>query len=334
MTYKPTLIYLTVFASLLAMSFVPVAARVYRWIDTEGRIIYSDQVSPQQSKLKREELDKEGRVVNTIKAAKTKEQIALNKRLALLRREQAKIINKKKSYDKVLLSTFRSVDDLRITLAGKLASIDAQKRFAEHSLVNSQDNLVAARKKATKAERSGRKVPQSVLKEIDSIKESISHTYLDIAHILTQRKAIQRKFDMDIARFIFLTKSSNANTQQLSNDNAESTTDNTLGLFNCEDSFTCNRAWQLARQFVVLYSTTKINYDTDTLIMSSDPMIASDVSLSVSKSKAKHNETYKFSIFLDIRCYYSTMGDELCQSEQVKNIRRSFKSYIESHLAN
>jgi len=333
MAYRPALICSTVLASLLAMSSIPVAARMYRWVDTEGRIFYSDQVPPQQSKLKREELNKEGRVVNTIKAAKTKEQISLEKRLELLRKSQETIINKKKSYDKVLLSTFRSVDDLRMTLAGKLASIDAQKRFAESSLANSQANLQAARKKAAKAERSGRKVPKSVLKEIDSIEESISHTYVDIAQILTKRKAIQRKFDMDITRFIFLTKN-NTDAQQLSNDNAESTTANALGLFNCKDNFTCDRAWQIARQFVVLHSTAKINYDTDTLIMSSDPMIASDLSLSVSKSQAKHGKTHKFSLFLDIRCHHSTMGDELCQSEQVKNIRRSFKSYIESHLAN
>jgi len=331
MAYRTLLICLTVFASLLIMSVMPVVAKTYRWIDTEGRIIYSDQVPPQQSKLKREELNKDGRVVNTIKAAKTKAQISLEERLELLRKEQESIVNKKKLHDKVLLSTFRNVDDLRMALVGKLASIDAQKRFAERSLKNSQDNLELARKKAAKAERSGHKVPQSVLKEINSIRESIHYTHGDIAQILTQRKAVQRKFNRDIARFIFLTKS-NTNAQQLSDDNVESTTANALGLYNCKDNFICDQAWEIAKQFVILHSTTKINYDTDTLIMSSDPMVASDLSLSVSKLPAKHRETYPFSLFLDIRCYRSTIGDELCQSEQVKNIRRSFKSYMESHL--
>ncbi len=333
MVHKPAFIYSTVLAGSLVIASIPVAAKMYRWIDTEGRVFYSDQVPPQQSKLQRDELNKNARVVHTIKAAKTEEQLFLEKRLALLRKEQETIIHKKKSYDKVLLSTFRNVEDLRMTLATKLASIDAQKRLAENSLVRSQENLVVARKKAAKAERSGRKVPLFLLKEIDSIEDSIRKSHIDIAQILTKRKAVQRKFDRDIARFIFLTKSK-VDAQQLSNDDAESTTENALGLFNCKDNFMCDRAWKIARQFVVLHSTTKINYDTDTLIMSSDPISASDLSLSVSKSEAKQSKVYKFSLFLDIRCHHSTLGDELCQSEQVKNIRRSFKSYIENHLKN
>jgi hypothetical protein len=39
-----------VFASYIAVP-PPVAAKMYRWVDSNGNIYYSDKVPPQQSKL-------------------------------------------------------------------------------------------------------------------------------------------------------------------------------------------------------------------------------------------------------------------------------------------
>ncbi|NOQ14233.1 MAG: DUF4124 domain-containing protein, partial [Methyloprofundus sp.] len=119
----------------------PVGAEMYRWVDADGRIFYSDQVPANKSKLERKVLNRKGRVIETVQAAKTKEQIALEKRLKLLRKEQEKIIARQKSNDKVLLSTFRNIDDLRMTLNGKLQSVDAQKRVHERTLENLAENL-------------------------------------------------------------------------------------------------------------------------------------------------------------------------------------------------
>lgn len=327
MAYSRTFFCLTVIAGLLALQS-PVEAKMYRWVDEQGRIFYSDKVPPQQSKLERKELSSSGRVVNTIKAAKTKEQIALEERLDALRKEQEKIIAKQKANDKVLLSTFRTLDDLKMTLNGKLLSLDAQKTLFERSLENLRENLASAHKKAAIAERSGRQIPVAVLNEITNIEAKISATYLDIAKLLEKRKVIEKKFARDMERFTFLTKS-NVSAQELSDETAEITAADALGLFNCNDQKICDRAWEIAREFVMAHSTTGIHFNADTLIMSRDPMSASDLSLSASKLTRDQD---KVSIFLDIRCHNSTVGNELCESERVKTIRNSFRPYIQEHL--
>ncbi len=320
--------YLVLIASTLVFqSFAE--AKMYRWVDENGRVFYSDKVPPQQSKRERNVLNDKGLVVDTVKAAKTQEQIDLEKRLNILRQEQEKIIARQKSNDKVLLSTFRNMDDLRMTLEGKLQSVDAQKHVHERTLENLQENLASARKKAALAERKGNKVPDAVLNEIATIEEKISSTYLEIAKTHEKRVSIQQKFDKDIERFHFLTKNSRINAQDLSNETAEITAANVLGLYNCKDQKSCNQAWEVAKQFVIQNSTTPINFNTDALIMGSDPVNATDLSLSASKSIRSNN---KVSIFLDIRCHSSTLGQEFCQSNKVKNIRGSFQSYIDSSL--
>ncbi len=313
------------------VSHTPVYAKMYRWTNDQGNVIYSDKVPPKESKLERHVLNTKGHVIETIRAAKTKEQIALENRLKHLRREQEKIIARQKANDKVLLSTFRNIDDLRMTLNGKLQSVDAQKRVHERSLENFRENLALSRKKAAKTERSARKVPVNILNEIASNEEKIHVTYLDIDKTIEKRKAIQTKFDKDIKRFLFLTKNSDISAQELSDETAENKAANILGLYNCKNQEACEQAWATAKQFVVLNSTTQINFNTDSLIMGNDPMLATDISLSASKSKRQNN---KVSIFLDIRCHQSTLGIEFCQSEKVKHIRQSFRSYIESKLSN
>ncbi|SHE20839.1 DUF4124 domain-containing protein [methanotrophic endosymbiont of Bathymodiolus puteoserpentis (Logatchev)] len=328
MNYRRVFFCSIVLASYIAVPSL-VAAKMYRWVDSNGNIYYSDKVPPQQSKLARKVLNQQGRVIKTIGAAKTDEQFALEKRLKLLRQEQEKIIAKQKSNDKVLLSTFRNIDDLRLTLKGKLSSVNAHKLMLEAALVSLNDTLSSARNRAAQAERKGQRVPVAILKLISDTEDEINSTYEQIAKVEKQYQEIQRKFDKDIERFIFLTQGSRANTQTLIDETAETQAANVLGLFNCFDHKTCDQAWEIARQFVNLYSTTPINFNTNTLIMSSDPMIGSDLSLSVSKSKRANNKT---SIFLDIRCHHSTRGAELCKSERVNHIRHSFMSYIESKL--
>lgn len=308
----------------------PVHAKMYRWVDQDGNVSYSDKVPPQQSKLERKVLNEKGRVVETVQAAKSEEQIELEKRLEILRKEQEKIIAKKKSNDKVLLSTFRNVDDLRFALNSKLVSVDAQKRVHEKTLENLKEDLQRALTRAAQEERSGRRVSDKLLGNIAEIEVLIVATNKNIAQVLKKRQAIESKFEKEIERFIFLTKNNKSVQQTRGDAMIDQKAADVLGLYNCMDEQTCLRAWEEAGQFVIINSTTGININSDNLVMSLDPMKETDISLSVSKSRRGQD---KSSIFLDIRCHKSNLGTELCQSEKVDLIRRSFRPYIESALA-
>ncbi len=102
MIYFRPILYITMLAGVIALQS-PVHAKMYRWVGKDGRIFYSDRIPPSQSRLERNVLNEQGRVVEVVRAAKTQEQIALEKRLKILRTEQEKIIVRQKSNDKVLL---------------------------------------------------------------------------------------------------------------------------------------------------------------------------------------------------------------------------------------
>jgi len=312
------------------LSTAPVSAqRMYRWVDEAGNVHFSDKIPPEAAGQRREALNKEGRVVGVVEAAKTREQFELEQRLELLRKEQEKIIAEQKSRDRVLLSTFRNEDDMRMTLQGKLQAIDAQLRVAQGNLLRLQKQLDAQFKEAASYELKDKKVPQPVLDEIAKTKAQIEQAQREIDNHLSKKQQVNDEFEADIKRFIFLTQAK-TNAERISDEEAELKAADVLGLFVCENSEQCTRAWEVARRFVTQHSTTTVYVDTDRLIMSSDPITERDLSLSVSRQDQQNG---KMQIFLDIRCHKSVLGADLCKSDQVKALRSSFRGYIEQELS-
>lgn len=305
------------------------AKRIYRWVDDKGNVRFSDTVPPKHAKHRRESLNQNARVVEVIEKQKTKTQRALDKRLARLRKRQEEIIRKQKIRDKVLLSTFRSTDDMELALAGKMLTLDGQRTVMQGSLDRLEKQRKQQQRMAAQHERDGRKAPNDLVEEISSSRKQINNMSGEVAKQLEKKKRVRKKLEKDIARYVFLTQSK-SNKANISQKSAENKAELELGLYFCETAEICNKAWKHARHFVYTYSGTEFYIESDKLIMSQEPEKKSEFSLSVSKQNTKDN---KLELFLDIRCHNSSLGRELCRGAEVQKIRRLFSNFIKSELA-
>jgi hypothetical protein len=305
------------------------AKKMYRWIDDKGNVFFSDQVPPDQIRHKREALSESVRVMEVVEAAKSKEQIELEKRLQKLRREQQKLIEKQRTHDRVLLSTFRNLEDMEMALKGKLQALDAQRKVAEGNRTRLEKQLRRQLHKAAQFERENRVVPEKLTKALQDTRQQLADVKLEINRHLAKRKQVEDEFKMDIARFKYLTQAKTADLSKLINQIAERQSAKELGLFICENKGECDKAWRVARLFVKTHSTTSLDIDTDRLVMSATPRNDLDLSLSVSKLKL---DQQREQIFLDIRCKKSVIGMELCISPKIKQLRHEFNEYIEQRL--
>ena len=325
----PRIFILITFLLLLLGGQSVFAKKMYRWIDDQGEVRYSDQYSPDQAKHRRELLDNKAKVVGVTEKEQTKAQRELEKRLKRLRKQQEMIISKQKAHDKVLRSTFRNIDDMRMALNGKMLALDGQRKVVVGNKERLEKQLQQQQKKAAQYERDGRKVPKKILTEISHSKKQIVLTDAEISRHIEKKERIRAEFEADIARFSFLTQS-NLENKDLSRKTAENKAESELGLYICETIDQCDEAWLVARKFVSIHSTTGLEIETDRLIMSLTPYKDTDLSLSVSKMDMDNK---KKQIFLDIRCRKSSLGKELCQGEKAIKIRQSFSGYIKSALA-
>lgn len=322
---------LCVACTLFLLSSPPVfAKKMYRWVDEHGNTFLSDQVPPDQVRHRRESLNENGKIVDITEKAKTKEQLAIEAQLLALKKAQEKIIAEQKAKDKVLLSTFRNLDDMESMLKGKMQSLDAQKNVTQRNLKSLQEQLAIQQKQAAGHERNGEKIPQKLYDAIKSTETQIRRTEAEIARHIENKNQVRTAFEADMARFKFLTQASN-DKQKANGSMALSHAANELGLFTCENETQCVKAWGTAHEFIQHHGTTPINIDTDKLIMGQAPTSDTDLSLSISKISQEDN---KQQLFLDISCRQSSLGAELCASQKVLEIRSAFKPYLESALAN
>ncbi|MGZ4959003.1 MAG: DUF4124 domain-containing protein [Methylomonas sp.] len=305
------------------------AKKMYRWVDENGNVYFSDQVPPEQAKHKRETLSEKARVVDVLEKAKTPEQIEQEKRLDALRKEQERIVAQQASSDKVLLSTFRSLEDINTALANKLAGLDAAQKVIEGNIMRYEQQLQQQQKQAADYERNNNKVPDKLLADIGASKQQIEATKQELDRHLLKRQAIEKEFRADMARFQFLTQQPSGDVKKTSQSLAESNANNALGLFVCHDAAQCDKAWKIAGEFVAKHSTTGPDVETDKLIMRAPPIKDDDLSLSASKLDHSSGQQQ---IFLDIRCRPSTQGLELCASGKVQTLRQEFAPFIQSQL--
>ena len=306
------------------------AKKMYRWVDENGKTFLSDQVPPEQVQYRREKLSAKGWVIEVTEKAKTKDQIALDRRLDALRKAQEEIIAKQKVNDKVLLSAFRNLNDMQDALKNKMHAMDLQIMMLHGNKNRAETELENHLKHAASYERSGEKIPATLTRNSNKAKGQIKAVDAEIAKQEGKKGLVKTAFEADIERYKFLTQSATKAPQELGDKTAEMKAAVELGLFFCANLEQCTKAWESAHHFVRAFSTTLPDIDNEKLLMTAEPQADTDLSLSVSKVDMGNQQQQ---LFLDIRCRQSSLGEELCASDKVRDIRASFRRYIENGVA-
>lgn len=303
---------------LLAMSTAVSAPKLYKWVDENGNIFYSDKIPPNANKGAHSLLNEKGVTVENKGAAKTDEEIEQEKEIERLRREKELVIKKQQAKDKVLLKTFRSEDDLILARDGKLRSVDNYIEITKGNIKRFKDKLSIMQGQAADLEKAGKPVSKKFQDDMEAIKRQINQSYASIVAREQTKQDIRSAYQYDIDRFRTLKKLSSSDEDK-TEENAEAEL-NTV--FRCADVIQCDEAWEKAVAYVKKHATTRLQLLGEKIYMTSAPTTDKDVSLTVARIKNK--KTLEEKIFLDQQCRTSLYGQEFCDSEISKNIKRGF----------
>lgn len=304
------------------------AKRMYRLIDQYGNTLFSDQVPPEQSQNRRDLLSPSARILETTEKAKTKEQLDLENRLAELRQEEEKLIARQKLHDNALLKTYSTKEDLYTALKAKMQLYDDQRKIIQGHLKDANNELENDQKAAARYERSGLKLPQKLIDDMKASQIKIQNLHAAARANDDKQHHVKNEFLADIERYLFLTQSIKKPSEQTNIPSIKQA--NALGLFHCDNDHQCNKAWEIARDFVNRHSTTIPDVYNDKLIMNRPPATDTDISLSLSRIAISDDD---YELFLDIHCHNSSIGEELCSSQRVKDLRSSFRAYVNDTLS-
>lgn len=298
------------------------AGQMYRWVDQQGVVHFTDSIPPEAVNLSREIINSEGITTDVVDRAKSPAELQKDREHARLQAEAQRILDAQKIADRVLLRTFRSEDDIVMARNGRLEALLTQIKVAQASIRRYQAKLTDQQyKQAAAIERSAKTVPEILKAEITDTIKRISDTYAIIRQKNIEQQAIIEAFDKDLKRFRILKNLNKGPTVVMKPSNILLDS-----LIPCGDEGkVCDDAWIRAETFILEHATTPIQIQGDSIIMAKAPTKDSDISITICRIRQKNQPSM---LFMDLFCKNSPLGNELCKSPQIDSIRQAYRRQV------
>ena len=307
---------------LLAAGACQADTKLYRWVDQNGVVHYTDHIPPSDAERGHTELNAQGVPVETVAPAKSVQELRRERELERLRAEQERLLAKQREADQILLRTFRSVDDLIMARDGNLAAIDVVIDVARSNIRSQQKWLSDVRREAADLERAGQPVPDHLQASISKTERYIRDAYASIVEREQQKDGIRRDFDRSLVRF-----------RQLRNIPAEPD-ESPVGedrpalgnLLTCSGREDCERLWARALAYVESQATTPVQTSGPNILMTAPPTSTDDLSLTL--SLIREPDAQNASLFLDMQCKSAGTADTRCPEERARAILEGFRDLV------
>jgi hypothetical protein len=201
----PTTTLLTAALSALLLFSAGAQAKIVCWTNSDGVRECGNAVPPEYAQKKTTTLNEQGRRTETRAAAKTPEELAAErareaeeKRLAEI---EEKRLKEQQAYDRVLLATYLTENDIQRSRERQAASIDATIEITRITITKLEERLAEHKKKAAAQEKQGKALPERLEEDIQSVQGQIDDKNHFIASKEQEKKALFEKFDAELARF-------------------------------------------------------------------------------------------------------------------------------------
>lgn len=180
-----------------------VQAGMYRYTDENGQLVISNTIPQEATKRGYDILGSNGRVVETIPAAPTAEELAAREaEKERLRQQEIQI-----ELDRQLLKRFSHPDQAVRAMYRKVRELEGiiQLKRGNISVISSQ--LDNEQSRAADMERAGREIPESTLEKIRRLESQIRDIEREISAQRQEIDAVTKNFVADIKRLEEITDS-------------------------------------------------------------------------------------------------------------------------------
>lgn len=186
---------------LTAFGCLAVNAELYSWIDENGHIHYSDRVPVSDVRQERKVFTQKGRYLETIPAAKTKEQREREAREALIKAREQEEKARRRAHDRMLMATFSSVDELERARNDRLAIVNTAMAILEGKLAELHTKLDQLQARVADAEKRGQDPAQRITTGLRQTRQRLQATQSQLEAKLKEKEEIEVRFAKDIERF-------------------------------------------------------------------------------------------------------------------------------------
>jgi uncharacterized protein YifN (PemK superfamily) len=183
---------------------LPVAAKLYKWVDDEGTTHYGETIPPEYANKDRVELNKEGRVIKSEEVL-TPERRLVKEQEEAKTRDDAKAALDQQRHDKTLINTYNSVKEIDLARIRSLQQIEARINTIDSYIRTANDNLTRLQKESENYTATKRIIPSSLEEDLQEAQTRLEKLQRDMEKPKAEKAATEARFEADKARYIELT---------------------------------------------------------------------------------------------------------------------------------
>lgn len=191
------------FINLLLLAGSVSAQTVYKWVDENGDVHYSQTLPPEQTEKAHERLTEEGLLAERIDRVMTEDEREQLEIAQEREQEEASRIRLQQQQDRLFLATFPTEADLEASFESRRDNVLAERRSVESLIDQARTRFSDRVEQAAALERQGETVPEhlveritesrSSLRELNRRLESIDQRLADLDAELTEELARHRQ---------------------------------------------------------------------------------------------------------------------------------------------
>jgi hypothetical protein len=183
---------------------LPVAAKLYKWVDNDGVTHYGETIPPEYADKDRTELNQSGRVIKQENVLTPEEQRAKREADAG-KREDEKAALEKKRHDHTLLSTYSNEQEIDLARSRSLQQVEARLSSVNSQLKLASDNLLALQKEANRYTDTKKPIPNSLQEDLNESQERQDRLQQSLKNVEAEKASIEARYDADKVRYRELT---------------------------------------------------------------------------------------------------------------------------------
>ena len=187
----------TAIVAVLALGLAGDAAaqKLYRWVDKDGKVHYSDHVPPEAVKQARDELNDRGMKVGGVERALTPAEITERDQRLAAEAEAARLAEEQAKRDNVLLTSYDSEEALERSYRERFDLLEQTLTTARMGMESQEKSLSDLLAHAAGLERAGKKVPDAIVQSIGTARRQVQEqrAYLE------RREAEKQELDAEHA---------------------------------------------------------------------------------------------------------------------------------------
>jgi Domain of unknown function (DUF4124) len=180
--------------------------KTYRWVDNQGVVHFGDRVPPEFASNELNLLNEQGVIVARVAGQKTPEELAEEARDKATREEENRLREESLMRDRVLLSTYLSVEEIEELRDRRLELVEGQMRVTQIYLDNLREKLLKLEKEAQRfspynKEPDAKPIDEKLARELSDTLDSIALYEKNLEKSVNEQAQLTAKFDADITRF-------------------------------------------------------------------------------------------------------------------------------------